>query len=142
MSRLQKKTLGPPAPNHRIFLTMLAGETSETIVCHPTSNEHVALLDKEFGHDEQKSTGKRQKRFIITIMLHMQSGTTQLNLRNPKHKEFIDTTYFMCQMTIEWHNYLQNSCQHVREATQQRVIESIENCDLFHFVEELMFLLT
>ena len=74
---------------------MLACETSETIVCHEVSNEHVLLLNKEFEPYQQKSTGKRRKTFTITIILRMHSRMNRLNPRTPKHRGFHDLTHFM-----------------------------------------------
>ena len=43
---------GPPTPNHRNFVPIIDGHTSETIACAAASNDHEATLNKEFDSRE------------------------------------------------------------------------------------------
>ena len=50
VSTSEKTSLGLPTPNHNNFLHLIAGETSETIVCTLMTDDHIMRLNKASSH--------------------------------------------------------------------------------------------
>ena len=76
----------PSAPNNRIFIPIIKGETTATIKCAPASNHTEAALDKKFEPHEQNSGRKRKSAFELSILLRMSDGMRRLNPKATKHK--------------------------------------------------------
>ena len=95
----------------------------------------MTQLNKEFEPCQQKYAGKRKKTFILAIMPHLHLGTHQLNHNAPKHEEFLDLARFMHDVATGFVSIEETLYEQFREATQERVLESIEEHDLFRFYE-------
>ena len=52
----------------------------------------------------------------------------------PKHKEFLDTTQLILNVTIDYHNFAQAPHIQFVESTQEKVLESTGDYSMFKFL--------
>ena len=79
---------------------------------------------------------KRQtKKYVITIKFHLHPNMYRLSINAPKHKEFLDSSQFTLNVTINYQKIIQTPCEQFIEATQNKAAEDMrEPHTLFQFL--------
>ena len=55
----------------------------------------------------------------------------RLHPKTPKHKDFLDSTYFMWHVTIDHMSIVQSPHGQLKEATQEWALDAVGEHDLF-----------
>ena len=70
----------------------------------------------------------------VIIIFQLHPNILHLCHNTPKHKEFLDSTQFMFNVAIDYHNFTQTPYDQFMEDIKDKLVESIGDHDLFQFL--------